>query len=160
MTDVRKRIIRALAGEACAKIVDRVVEQLEKQPAALSGDDSGLASVWEEFCVQVQDEESFDWESYVETVKGFIGGEIGKLSRHEREAIWLQTDGGWDWLWDLDNSENPQAGAAVNVPCDDTESAAYVYSQYLLPRAEDFSSDAIDAYLDAAQRGRYDMAPS
>ncbi len=38
----------------------------------LSGDDTDLVSVWEEICIQVQGQESFDWDAYDYTVYDIV----------------------------------------------------------------------------------------
>ena len=42
----------------------------------LSGDDSGLENTWEEVCSQVQGEESFHWDVYINTIENFIDIEL------------------------------------------------------------------------------------
>jgi hypothetical protein len=37
-----------------------------------------LNNFWEEYCVQLQEEESFDFESYVDTIRNYIEDEISK----------------------------------------------------------------------------------
>jgi hypothetical protein len=82
--------------------------------------------------------------------------ELEQVSHHERQAIWLQTEAGWDWLWELDNPED-ERGKPAKVPFDDSESADYVYRKYLLPFAEEYSNSSIDQYLEKAQRARFEM---
>ena len=53
----------------------------------LSGDDSGLSNFWEEFCVQVQQEHSFFWRSYLDTLSMWINEELEKLPKWEQNAI-------------------------------------------------------------------------
>lgn len=45
-----------------------------------SKDDSGLNNFWEEYCVQLQDEQSFYFESYVDAIRDYIEDEISKKS--------------------------------------------------------------------------------
>jgi hypothetical protein len=64
-----------------AQITDKVICQLEimtDKNMLQSGEDSGLKNVWEEYCVQVQDEESFLWEAYRHTISQCIGIELDK----------------------------------------------------------------------------------
>jgi hypothetical protein len=64
-----------------AQITDKVICQLEiitDKNMLQSGEDSGLKNVWEEYCVQVQDEESFLWEAYRHTILQCIGIELDK----------------------------------------------------------------------------------
>jgi hypothetical protein len=61
------------------QISETVIEKLKKsnnKNYLLSGDDSGLTNIWEEICVQVQDEYSEYWEVYKDTIKDFIETEI------------------------------------------------------------------------------------
>lgn len=95
---VQAAIVRQGANELAVRSAARAVRQLAKMPANLSGDDSGLRSVWEEFCVQVKGEQSFDWDLYEYTVKEVISGTLLRLSHLQRVALWLQSDSAVDWL--------------------------------------------------------------
>jgi len=57
-------------------IIDRVVSDLRRMEATLSGDETPLASVWDEIKEQVQNEESFYWDTYVEIMKEFLASAI------------------------------------------------------------------------------------
>lgn len=65
-----------------------------------SGDDSGLQSVWEEVCVQVQDEESFSWDTSLEVIEDILRSQVGDLSSTDRITIWLSIDAGVYWICD------------------------------------------------------------
>jgi hypothetical protein len=58
------------------EIVDRVVSVLRGMDATLSGDDSPLASVWDEIKEQVQNEQSIYWDVYWEIMKDLVAGTI------------------------------------------------------------------------------------
>src|SRR5207244_4032167 len=76
----------------------RVILALQRlKDCRLSGDDSVLENTWDEICVQVQDQESVYWDAYDATVRMFVETELRRLKRTEMEAVWLQTDAGWDW---------------------------------------------------------------
>lgn len=58
-------------------IADKVIEGLRQLTnLLLSGVDSGLKNCWEEICVQVQGEESVDWDAYENTIANFISAEL------------------------------------------------------------------------------------
>jgi hypothetical protein len=62
-------------------IVRSVIRQLiglKDSSMLLSGDDSGLANVWDEICIQVQYEHSFYWSAYEETINNLIANELNK----------------------------------------------------------------------------------
>lgn len=94
---VQAVVVRQWATELAARAAARAVRQLAKMPATLSGD-SGLRTVWEEFCVQVKGEQSVDWELYEDTVKECISGTLISLTHLQQVALWMQSDAAIDWL--------------------------------------------------------------
>lgn len=95
---VQAIVVRQWATGIAARAAVRTVRQLAKMPATLSGDDSGLRSVWEEFCVQVKGDESIFWDEYQDTVKQCISGAFVRLPHLQTVALWLQSDAGDEWL--------------------------------------------------------------
>lgn len=61
-----------------AKDVIKDLMSLNDKNMLLSGYDSGLKNVWEEICVQVQDEYSFHWDAYENTIENCINSSISK----------------------------------------------------------------------------------
>ncbi len=60
-------------------IVNKTIRELKKlKDTQLSGDDSGLKNFWEEYAVQLQEEQSFFFDAYVDTIKNFVDAEISK----------------------------------------------------------------------------------
>lgn len=54
-------------------IAEKVIRNLKNnKETLLSGDDSGLKNLWEEYAVQLQGQESFDFDIYVDTVRNLI----------------------------------------------------------------------------------------
>lgn len=91
-------LVRELATDVAGRAAARTVRQLSRMPAGLSGDDSGLRTAWEEFCVQVQGEESCFWEEFQQTVKQCIHGVVSRLRSLESTSVWLQSEAAIDWL--------------------------------------------------------------
>ncbi len=58
-----------------AKKVVRNMKLLKDESMLLSGDDSGLKNVWEEYCVQIQGEESF----YIHTYENIAAASIKEI---------------------------------------------------------------------------------
>lgn len=104
---VHEQLIRHLADDAGRQVAERAAKYLRSLRVCLSGADSGLENTWEEFCVQVQSDESFFWDAYVDTVKDAIEGELTSVQPHELIAMWLQTDAGIDWAADEEEGEPP-----------------------------------------------------
>lgn len=74
-------------------VLIRHLQQLRN--GLLSGDESAT-STWDELCVQMQSEPSFDWEAYEETALALIRPMVQSLAHFEQAALWLQTDCGFD----------------------------------------------------------------
>jgi hypothetical protein len=134
-------IVSAVAEEASQRITRKVIAALQgMKDTLLSGDDSELETTWDEICVQVQDEESFFWDTYDEIVRDMVRGHVAQLPRYKREAIWLQTVAGSDW-----DSEEPESREPYPVVDDDV--VDYLVPKYVYSQAADFSNTRIEAYL-------------
>ncbi len=114
---------------------------------------SDLNNVWNEICVQVQAEQFTTWDLYDETVKGLVYGFIEKLNDYEQVAIWLQTDAGLDWHWELMENVDKQSisvdidNKEVKVPIDIDEVVDYVTHEYVYTRAGMWSNSKIRDFL-------------
>ena len=72
-------ILSALNKYYVDLIRDRVIADLHKlrdKALLLSGNDSGLKSVWEEICAHVQGQESIYWDAYENTIENHISSEL------------------------------------------------------------------------------------
>ncbi|EIL89071.1 hypothetical protein UU9_10512 [Rhodanobacter fulvus Jip2] len=133
---VERQLIRDLAATLRAQVAGLVVKDLEEMLEGLS-DDSGLANVWEEFCVQVQGEHSFFWETYLEIVEDFVVGHIDELPLAMQRVLSMGTDVGDGWL------DDPEEGGVVPIFADDV---AVMLSSDVLALAADFESPSIERY--------------
>ncbi len=73
------KILLALNKYYIDLISDRVIADLHKlrdKDFLLSGDDSGLKSVWEEICAHAQGQESMYWDAYENTIENHISEEL------------------------------------------------------------------------------------
>lgn len=134
-------IVKALAEQTARRTTGRVVADLQRMKHTLSGDDSGLKTTWDEICVQVQGEESFHWDSYDDTVRAIVQGYVTQLSRHERDALWLQTDEGFDW--DCQDESDREADPV----CDD-HIIEYLTQEYIYAEAGRWSNSRIRAFIE------------
>ena len=133
-------IVNAISHEAAQRLTRKVIADLQSMRDTLSGDDSGLKTTWDEICVQVQDQELIFWDVHDEIVRNMIGGHVAELAKYEREAIWMQTDAGIDWV-----CEEPEDRAAY--PIVDADIIDYLIHKYVYSEAADWSDARIDAYL-------------
>ena len=99
----RGAIVSVVAEAAGKRIARKTIHALQKMTDRLSGEDSGLANVWDEICVQVQDEESVFWNVYEDIARKAVEEFTSKIAEYEKHALWFQTTAGEDWL-----SEEPE----------------------------------------------------
>lgn len=132
-----------------ADVVTKTVAALKsmKGNSLLSGDDSVLTNVWEEVCVQVQGEQSFYWDTYLDVIDDLLTGFVEELSPQDRLALWLRTEAGYDWLDEVKRSDADGNEPAVSID----QVSDYLKSD-LMARAADFQSTATRRYL-ASQDG-------
>lgn len=152
MKKMYQSLIRQYANVVAEKVCDGVIEDLKQITTTLSGDDSGLRNTWEEICVQVQGEESFFWDEYQTVMHDAILGAIVAVEQRDLASLWLQSEEGWSWRWDMENADaaavNDAANAEVTeIPFDQEEIAKYILQKHLLVRAEDYSNQRIAAFL-------------
>lgn len=132
-----------------ADVVTKTVAALKsmKGNSLLSGDDSVLTNVWEEVCVQVQGEESFYWDTYLDVIDDLLTGFVEELSPQDRLALWLRTEAGYDWL-----DEVKRGNADGNQPAVSIDQVSDYLKSDLMTSAADFQSTATRRYL-ASQDG-------
>ena len=140
-TSCEAAIVEEMAARLAKRITRRVVADLQTVRVTLSGDDSGLENAWEEICVQIQCQDSFFWDAYDDTVRSFVVGRVGLLARDEKDALWLQTEAGFDWRFDHgDNRES--------VPLVEDEIVDHLVRKYVYPAAEAWANHRIRRFLD------------
>jgi len=79
---------------------------LENQKDLTSGDDTCLENNWEEYCVQVQGEESIAWDFYMAHIESLFQGFYNELPREQQFTLWLESEDGQDWYWQDENRDN------------------------------------------------------
>lgn len=139
--------------------IDGLVEnKLKQSKATLSGEDSGLKTIWDEFCVQVQQEHSYYWNSYLDTLSMWIQQEFEKLPVWKRNAIWFE-------IMQDDIAENAEVPydeymgyydfgvdvKAVDVTQDyyyDFNDVRDIITDKIEEIAADYSNDAIKEYIE------------
>lgn len=69
------------------RALNAIVSGLEALDVHLSGDDLALANPWEEIKDQLQHERSFEWPTYLETMRQFVVGFVRSLDHESLEAL-------------------------------------------------------------------------
>ena len=142
MMGLAKDILMKFAQEAARDISNKTIIDLQNITDTLSGDDSELSNAWEEICVQVQYEHSFFWDTYDDVARSLILHYVENLKDNEKQALWFQTEEGWDWFYDneQESDESP--------PIFNGDIVQYIIDGYLYYEAGSWSNDNISAYLD------------
>ncbi len=132
-------------------IADKTKAFLENQKDLTSGDDTCLENNWEEYCLQVQHEESIAWDAYIDHIESLFQGFYEELPKEQQFTLWLETDDGQEWYWNDDNRTNDE------FKCDE----APVYFEFcvgllmaeLNDKAVNFKSDNITNYIEYNCKG-------
>ena len=136
-------IISEIAAKECERICSLTIRELQGRTEGLnSGDDSGLKNIWDEVCVQVQHDQSLLWDYYVEDISIIITELLKETPEFLLEAMWLQTEAGWDWAWDNDDSDEPED---LSI-CED-DIVDFILNKYVLTKAGGWENKAIRNYL-------------
>jgi hypothetical protein len=134
-------IVQAVAREAANRATRRVITQLQRLNDTLSGDDSELENVWDEICVQLQDEESVQWDAYEETVRMLVETIVEKMPQLDRQAIWMQTDAGFKWDGEDPTERDP-------YPVSNEDIVGYIIHEHVYEAAGRWSNKRIRAFID------------
>ena len=139
--DERDRIIEWLADQECKRIVGKIRRALQGMTEGRqSGDDSGLANLWDEVCMQRQVQESGRWEWYMDINRDLIERQVNALSLEQTEAIWLQTENGFGW--DFDENE------PLDLEYSQDDIVDHILDQ-VLTLADNWNNRRIESYINA-----------
>jgi hypothetical protein len=137
-------IITGISKILCKDIEDKVINNLKSMKDEMqSGEESGLQNLWEELCVQVQDEQSVMWELYVDIIYAFIEKEVEKLPHVYKKAIWLQTSEGKEWAFDYEEDDEQEELCYNEENIND-----HILNANILCRAANYSNERIDKFLE------------
>jgi hypothetical protein len=136
--------IRTNVKQLCEALATKVMADLQNMDELGFGEDTGLANLWEEICVQRQRGESEVWDAYEETVRLLLEAHVEDLSDLERGAIWLETDQGFDWQC------GDECEQGFEPPISERDIVEYIAGRYVYRTADEFSNDRIAAFLSSS----------
>ena len=144
-------IVRAVANAAAERLAKRAIKHLQQMRHTLSGDDSELKTVWDEICAQAQGEESYFWDAYEDSMHSAVASLLDQLLVYEREAIWLQSAEGFDWL--IRQESDDARTQDVSYPLSEHEVVKYVVQEHVMSHASRWSNPRIRSFLNRASGG-------
>ena len=68
---------------------------------------------------------------------------MGALKEYQQLALWLETDEGFEWLLDQEGRADEEA-----PPINNADIARYLWGNYVLRRAEEYTNARISRFLD------------
>ena len=140
-------IITVVSEPECKRIARKVVRDLQGMTEGMqSGDDSVLANLWDEVCVQVQGEQSIFWDYYVGLMEGFIEQNASMLSEEILKAIWLQTENGISWRFDLEYDDEEDKPTYIEFSLEDI--VTYIMQDHVLKLAADWNNRRIEKFME------------
>lgn len=89
----------ALVGQLAKSMYDGlvaiVIADIKALPdgCCLSGDDSKLKDVWEEFKYQLQKEQSVFFDAYEHTIRSLCSGRVAEFDKDRQCLLWLWSEG-------------------------------------------------------------------
>ena len=139
---VERTLVREFAMQLAEKVVRKAIAYFQSLDATLSGENSGLLSVWDEICVQLQFEESHYWFAYESIISSAMRSFIGELKTPEKVALSLQTPAGWEWCYDNEDK------SYKSFPICDDDIVEFVVSEVLFEKARNWSNSRIRQYIE------------
>lgn len=139
---IEQHIVAAWARQLEAKLIQEAIAALKQMRGGMLSGDAGLGNVWEEICVQVQDEASLFWSAYAETIDNHFSGHIASLEPDECLALWAVTNEGWDYIYD----QREENHGVCDVPVSNLAIVQHLKAA-LLAAAAEFSNARIKNFL-------------
>lgn len=124
-------------------LVMKTMSHLMQQKDLTSGDDTCLENNWEEYCIQVQDEESIAWDAYQDHIEMLMSGYFEELPLLEQLTLWLCCDDGMKWYYD----QNREADFKIDDAPIVFEECHRELLSALNEVATEYSNDNIERYI-------------
>lgn len=152
--DERDQIVEWVADTECKRIAAKVRRELQRMTEGMqSGDDSPLANLWDEVCVQMQQELSYVWEDYEDIMEGLIGKHTAALNPRAGCAIWLQTEQGSEWAGERQDEATSAVEAAARL--DALAHAEFLVAEKAQPGVD--HGPLLDPLIEAQDEARMEL---
>lgn len=108
-----------------------------------------LENLWDDVCYQLQAERSYSWNHYDVMIRIYVISKLEELHKYEANAIWLQTEGAYDHLVDMeddgisiDSRFTPMGSSNF-----EDEMARYIVNEYIYSQANTWRNDRLRQLL-------------
>lgn len=92
--------------------------------------------------MQVQGEQSYQWSAYEATIEALVAAEVENLKPYETDAVWLQSDAGWEWECEDEADREPYPVYAGDI-------IQHLLEMHIYPQAGAWSNRRIEAFLNS-----------
>ena len=150
-------ILQALVKAVKARIERQVIAKLQRMNGIWSGESSWIRSLWDEVCVQMQEEQTFAWDAIDETVRTLVAAKVAKLPAHERAALWLKTDRGIDWTYSDATERDPYPVDSADVVEELTRQIYATACNWTNPRLRKHAENVSDQREKRAREQHHDI---
>jgi len=138
------RLVSRSSEAICARVTRAVVRELSKTPTPMS-DITGMKSLWQDICIELQYEHSVAWDYYEGEAELAVHRRVDALDQHDLTCVWLETDRAGEWLC------KGSCEDAV-IPADSYEVACFILSKHVFQEAIDSKDKAVRAWIDDRDR--------
>ena len=137
-----------LSDNLCKKIASKTIRWMQGCDTHLLEID-GLKNLWDDVCYQLQAERSYSWNHYDVMIRIYVISKLEELNKYEANAIWLQTEGVYDHLVDMeydgisvDSRFTPMGSSNF-----EDEMARYIVNEYIYSQANTWRNDRLRQLL-------------
>lgn len=137
---IEEQILKELADDVIFRIVKRTIKSIKKnKEIMLNLGGSILKNAWEEFCVQVQGEETYIFKETCEVIIGEIEFEFEKLQQYEKLAVYIFVDN------EAENINNHPR--FEDIVADSYAIGEYILNYRVISEASNYTNKRINEYL-------------
>ena len=142
------RLLTYWSSVVTHKLAEDVKNHLLNQTDMTTGDDTCLKNNWEEYCLQVQYEESIAWDFFIAHIHLLFEQYFDELPIEERITLWRETEEGQEWYWHNENWRNNNDDIKYEKVPLFFEDCIPILMRELDSIAIDYESDNITNYIE------------
>lgn len=150
MVSLKKSLALNASEEKFDSLIAELIDKLKKYARGTCPEDYELENFWEEICIQVQDQESYDWDLYADEVRDLADTTISSMPTANRLELYLygSEESDYDLAYDEEATDDENYEAIEGA----LKSAVY---NAIMSEAADYESPALTRAL-AREYGAYD----
>lgn len=113
-----------------------------------SPESNGLINLWDELCVQVQQEYSAFWDAYEDYTRVVIEERVRKLSKEEKLMIWLSSGSFSEWADSFDEDDCDDAFSKFFPNGYESDAVIQTIFDEVISCADDYINRRISTFME------------